>query len=88
MNELIRYFGRDIFDYILINVQKPAKDLIDVYAKEGELVENDLEDERLIPANLLGRLAAEPRRDFLKRNLIRHDSKKLAEELVKIVDHL
>ncbi|EKE08483.1 MAG: hypothetical protein ACD_17C00147G0005, partial [uncultured bacterium] len=28
------------------------------------------------------------RKDFIKRNLIRHDPKKLAQELMKIVDHL
>ncbi len=88
MKELVRYLGEDIFDHILINDQKPAKELIDVYAEEGDLVENDLDDERLISADLLGRLAEEPRRDLLKRNLIRHDSKKLAQELMKIVDHL
>lgn len=88
LKELIRYTGKDIFDHILINAQKPAKELIDVYAEEGDLVENDLEGERVIKADLLGRLAEEPKRDLLKRSLIRHDSKKLAEELVKIVDHL
>ncbi len=88
LKELVRYMGRDVFDYILINIQKPAKELIDVYAEEGEIVENDLEGERIVLSDLLGRLAEEPRRDLLKRNLIRHDSKKLAQELMKIVDHL
>ncbi len=88
LQELIRFLGKDIFDHILINVQKPAKELIEVYSDEGELVENDLEDERLIFADLLGRLAEEPKRDLMKRNLIRHDSKKLAQELMHIVDHL
>lgn len=88
VNELVRYFGEDVFDYILINVQKPAKDLMDFYREEGELVENDLEGERIIPADLLGRLAIEAKKDLIKRNLIRHDSKKLAQELIKIVDHL
>ncbi|MDE3047801.1 MAG: YvcK family protein, partial [Verrucomicrobiota bacterium] len=88
LGELVRYMGKDLFDHILINVQKPAKELIDVYAEEGDLVENDLDDERVVKADLLGRLAQESKRDFLKRNLIRHDSKKLAEELIKIVDHL
>ncbi len=86
--EITRYIGRDIFDYILINVQKPAKELIDTYAEEGELVENDLDDERVVKADFLGRLAEESRRDLLKRSLIRHDSKKLAQELMNIVDHL
>ena len=80
--------NKDIFDHILINVQKPPKELIDVYAGEGELVENDLEGDRLICADLLGRLADEPKKDLIRRNLIRHDSKKLASELMKIVDHL
>lgn len=88
LNEMVRHIGQDIFDYILINHQKPPKELIDVYSEEGELVENDLFEERVISADLLGRLAEEKKRDFLKRNLIRHDSKKIAQELLKIVDHL
>lgn len=88
LREIVRHIGEDLFDYILINVQKPAKELIDVYAEEGDLVENDLKDPRMIKADLLGRLAGETKKDFLKRNLIRHDSKKLAQELMNIVDHL
>lgn len=88
LKELIRFTGQHIFDHILINVQKPPKALIDIYREEGELVENDLDDERVIKADLLGRPSEPMKRDLLKRNLIRHDSKKLAEELMKIVDHL
>ncbi len=88
MNELIRFIGKDIFDHILINIQKPPNDLIEVYAAEGDLVENDLKDGRMICAELLGGLYEEPKKDLMKRSLIRHDSKKLAQELMKIVDHL
>ncbi len=88
LKELVTFVGRDIFDHILINVQRPPKELIDVYAGEGELVENDLEEERMLFANLLGPMANLSKGDLLKRNLIRHDSKKLAQELMKIVDHL
>jgi uncharacterized cofD-like protein len=88
LHELVRYLGKDVFDHILINVQKPPKELIDVYSEEGDLVENDIEDERIIRAHLLGRLAEEAKKDLIKRNLIRHDSAKLAQELMKIVDHL
>jgi len=88
LNELIRFLGKDVFDHILLNVQKPPNELIEFYANEGELVENDLSDSRLIESALLGPLAGEPKKDFFKRNLIRHDSKKLAQELMKIVDHL
>jgi len=88
LEELVRFLGQDIFDHILLNVQKPPKTLIEYYAVEGELVENDLVDSRLIESALLGPLANEAKKDFFKRNLIRHDSKKLAQELMKIVDHL
>lgn len=88
LNELVRFLGKDVFDHILINVEKPPKELIDVYANEGELVENDLDDERILHAHMLGSVAHTPKKDLLKRNLIRHDSKKLAQELMKIVDHL
>jgi uncharacterized cofD-like protein len=88
LNELIRYLGDDIFDHILINNQKPPEHLIAVYSEEGDLVENDMDDHRLVFAELLGAPSVEQKKDPLKRNLIRHDSKKLAMELMKIVDHL
>jgi uncharacterized cofD-like protein len=88
LNELVRFIGEDPFDHILINSQKPPKALIEVYAAEGNLVENDLADDRVVYTDMLGGLQGEPKRDFMKRSLIRHDSKKLAQELMKIVDHL
>ncbi len=88
LNELVRFLGKDVFDHILINVEKPPKALIDVYEGEGDLVENDLDDPRILQANMLGSVAKTAKKDLLKRNLIRHDSVKLAQELMKIVDHL
>lgn len=88
LKELTQFLGQDVFDYMLINRQKPPEDLIDVYAAEGDLVENDLDDKRVISADLLGKLNEPSAKDLMKRNLIRHDSKKLAQELVKIVDRL
>lgn len=88
IQELVRFLGVDVFDHILHNVQEPPPELIEFYAGEGELVENDLKDSRVIGAELLGQVALEAKKDLIKRNLIRHDSKKLAQELMKIVDHL
>jgi uncharacterized cofD-like protein len=88
VQELTRFLGKDIFDHILLNVQKPRKELIEVYATEGDLVQNDMDDSRVISANLLGSPVEEQKKDLIKRNLIRHDSRKLAQELMKIVDHL
>jgi uncharacterized cofD-like protein len=88
LNEISRFIGEDIFDYILVNSQKPTQELIEVYAEEGELVENDLEEERVIYTPLLGEPREAPKKDLIRRSLIRHDSKKLAQELMKIVNHI
>jgi len=88
LSEITRFIGEDIFDYILVNHQKPPQELIEVYAEEGELVDNDLIDERVIAVPLLGDPKETPKKDMLKRSLIRHDSKKLAQELMKIVNYL
>lgn len=88
VNETVRYLGEDCFDHILVNNQMPPESLIQVYAEEGDLVQCDIDDERIIRAPLLGKLMEQAKGDILKRNLIRHDSKKLAQELIKIVDHI
>ena len=49
---------------------------------------NDLDDDRVILAQLLGEPKEVPKKDLIKRNLIRHNPIKLAQELMKIVNHL
>lgn len=88
IKELVRYIGKDVFDYILVNDQPPPSALIEAYAEEGDLVVNDLDEDRVRAAHLLGELETVAKMDLMKRNLIRHDSKKLAQELMKIVNHL
>lgn len=88
LKELVKFLGKDVFHYIIVNKQKPPKELIDMYAQEGHLVENDMSDSRIVEANLLGELQKKATKDLLKRNLIRHDSNKLAQELMTIVNHL
>lgn len=88
LREVNKFIGRDIFDYLLVNAQQPPKELIDIYAQEGEIVKNDLLEERVIEAPLLGVLQENIKKDLTKRSLIRHNSKKLAEELMKIVRNL
>lgn len=87
LNEIKRFTAKDIFDYVLINNSMPSKELIKIYAEQGGLVENDLEDEeRVILADLLSNEIKEVQKgDLLKRDLIRHDPQKLAVELMKIV---
>jgi uncharacterized cofD-like protein len=88
LQELIRFIGADIFHFIMVNDQTPPQELIEVYAEEGDLVMNDLKDERVLSAQLLGEVKKGVKKDLIKRNLIRHDSKKLAQELMKVVNNL
>lgn len=89
LKELSKFLGGDIFDYIIVNNQNPPESLLAIYAEEGELIHNDLlNDERVIEAPLLGEIKEGSRVDLIKRNLIRHDSKKIAQELMKIVDYI
>ncbi len=86
--EIVKYIGEDVFDYILVNNQMPTQELIEIYAEEGELIENDMNDMRVISASLLGQMDRAVKHDLIKRSLIRHDSKQLTKEILKIVNHL
>jgi len=85
--EVMRYIGKDIFDFILVNNQIPPKELIEKYMEEGEIVKNDITCSRVISAPLLGGLGVKKKGDILmQRNLIRHNSERVAQEIMKIVD--
>ncbi|MEK6950429.1 MAG: gluconeogenesis factor YvcK family protein [Nanoarchaeota archaeon] len=97
LKEIEQFIGSKIFDYILINSGKPPEELVQAYAEEGTLVENDLNDfngdvngkAQVITTNLLSmELKEQQKGDAFKRNLIRHDPQKLARELMAIVDNL
>lgn len=89
LHEIVSYLGEDIFDYILVNSQMPDQALIERYSEEGELVINDIEGSRVISAPLLGELSENRKSDTLiKRSLIRHNSKQITKEIMKIVNHL
>lgn len=88
LEEVVKFLGKDIFDYLFVNKSKPSKELIEEYAEEGELVENDIYQDRVILQDFLGPITKSNNKDLIKRNLIRHDSKKLAKEIMKIVNNL
>lgn len=88
LREINQFIGEDIFDFIVVNEGKPPSELIAIYAREGTLLENDLEGERIISADLLSsQLKAAQKSDLLFRNLIRHDSQKLAQLLMEIINN-
>ncbi len=88
LRELKRFIGKDIFDYILVNSSKVPDDLVKIYEQEGDLVQSDLKnDPRVVAVDLLSNdIVQAQKADSLKRSLLRHDSQKLAHELMKIVD--
>lgn len=92
LQEISRFIGKDIFDFIIVNNTPPTRELIELYATEGTPVENDLLlHPRVIAADLLdSHKVQQGVGDIFTqyRSFIRHDSQKLAQELMKIVDNL
>ncbi len=88
LHELLRFMDKDVFDYIIVNNKKPPEELVMSYQEEGDVVENDLFESRVIACDLLGPIAASYKTDLMRRSLIRHDSSKLAKEIIKIVNHI
>jgi len=87
LNKVREFIGADVWDYIIVNKSKPSRKLVNVYSDEGNLVENDLDDKRIVQADIISnKLKKVQKGDLLKRNLIRHDSKKLAEVLMDILN--
>ena len=87
VKEFRKFIGNDVFDHIVVNDAQPAKELVDVYAKEGNLVNNDLiDDGRVITTNLINPVLKEIQEgDLIQRNLIRHDPERLANVLMSII---
>ena len=86
-DEITKFIGKDVFDWILVNNEQPSLNLIDRYKAEGELTENDMTGSRVVLAPLLGSIEEGAKNDvLLKRNLIRHNCDQVTKEIMKIVD--
>jgi len=86
VNELAKYCLRKP-DVVLTNSADIPQEILEIYRQEGEeILKDDLSDNDLIVvrADLISGKIEKESGDILKRSLIRHDSKKLAEELYKI----
>jgi len=88
VRELTRYIGRTP-DIVLVNVTPLPTDLLAKYAADDEFpVEFNYEwdDVQIVPVDLLASEQVVTKAgDTLKRSLIRHDSAKLAERLIKLL---
>lgn len=91
VEELERFIGSDTVDYVLYNTKKPTKAMLSKYAADGEFPvvyeKASFKDKnyQAIGEKLLGGRTIKTRRgDKLSRTLIRHDSDKVARQLMKI----
>lgn len=89
LSQIVSFIGEDVFDYILVNNHTPTDDLLRWYEQEGNLVENDLLfDLRIRNADLLSEIKPILKEDKAMVGgmaLIRHDSQKVAKEIIKVV---
>lgn len=90
VQEIEKYIERPV-DVILVNDDAPSDEQIAVYRLEegsGVLVENDMEDARIRKAPLLSKeIVQHSRSDAVAnmRSFIRHDSDKLAQEIIRLL---
>ncbi len=89
VEEIERFIGAQCIDVVLYNNVKPTKQLLDVYASQGEFgVEFDEEllknaRYKAIGGNFIGSIYKPSKKDLLKRTLIRHDSDLVAKSIVE-----
>ena len=92
-DEVERYAGAPILDYVIYNTERPTKSLLDKYALEGEREPVEFNKDTL--ANEHYQAIGEPliskahikqnaSDSLLKRTLIRHDSDKIARLIMRI----
>ncbi len=87
--EIETYVGANVLDYVLYNTQRPSSELLERYQQEGAPVEFDKTETEKdnAPAFVGADVIADelysqvPKKDLLRRTLIRHDPEKLAREL-------
>lgn len=90
-NEIERFTGTKFLDYVLYNSQKPSTNLLEKYAKAGELPVEDNKEltdrPKFITANLISNeiYQQNPNDKLLQRTLIRHDADKVAREVLKLL---
>ena len=93
VDEINKYLGGNYVNYVLINCNRPSRELLDYYYTiDGTVwVEDDLADKyksaKVIREDLLSHeKVAVSASDKVKRSLIRHDPQKLAAALFEIID--
>lgn len=93
VEDLEEYLGRNVIEYILINSKMPREKTLYWYEEFEEFpVKDDLDSPKnikIIRKNLIKDiLIPKDSTDELRRSIIRHDSEKLAAEIVSIITDL
>ncbi len=93
LDEIERYAGVGLFDFVLYNNRKPDRELLEIYEQHDEqwvgfdqqLLEN--QSYRAVGADFLSHepIKPNPNDHLIKRNLIRHDGQKLAKAIMAIL---
>ena len=89
LEDLEKYLGKNILDYILVNKKGPNKEALTWYKQFQEIpvIDNLEDDPKIIRTSLIKDVVFKKNQsDLLKRSIIRHDSDKLAKEIVEIVN--
>ena len=91
VEEIEKYLGKNVIDFVLLNSRKPKKITHSWYEEfEEHPVEDDLEDNRykVIRKDLLKDfIIVQNPVDARRRSIIRHHPKKLAKEIVNIIEN-
>ena len=90
LEDLEKYLGDGVLDYVLVNTKTPRKETLDWYEEYQEsVVKDDLEDSgpfKIIRKNLIKDLLFKnSEADNLRRSIVRHDPDKLAAEIMEII---
>ena len=90
LEELEKYMGKNIIEYVFINSKKPKRKVLSWYEEYEEYpVKDDLGESKrykVVRKDLLKDVMVNQNsNDMLRRSIIRHDSKKLAEEVMRII---
>lgn len=87
---LEEYLGKNVLDFVLVNSKSPKKKALSWYEEYGEHpVEDDLKQNKnykIIRKDLIKDvIITKSAGDELRRSIIRHDSKKLASEVMNLI---
>ena len=90
ITDLEKYIGKNILDYVLVNNKQPTQNALDWYLKKKEMVvEDNIKNSNfsVIRKDLISTTVyKKSKSDKLVRSLIRHNSNKLAKELLKLLN--